>query len=286
MPDRLKTFQEVLASAVADIVSNGYDSAERVERWMRELKLAAERSFIKPESLEQELHDALATVYRRMVDQGAVLRTAPGVSRFTLEKLRPQLRNELDRRILASANLIKLNRQEAIDQTLRRFQGWSTSIPAGGVSKESRAEVKENVRKSLASLPFEERRVAIDQGHKLTAAIADIVATDGGAIAGEWHSHWRQPGYQYRPDHKERDMQIYLIRDSWAHRAGLVKKGRAGYTDEITAPATEVFCRCYYKFIFSVKDLPQDMVTAKGKAALKSAQGQEEVRSARFARAE
>lgn len=242
MSERLKTFQEVLAAAVADMAEWGFDSQDRVDRWTRELRLAAERSMISPESLEQQLREGLAAQYRRLVDGGGIARYHKGVDRFTLERIRPQLRSELDRRIAASANLIKLNRTEAVDKTLRRFQGWSTSIPVGGVSGEKKSAVKAEVRKSLASLPFEERRVLIDQGHKLIGAINQVVATDGGAIAGIWRSHWRQPGYNYRPDHKDRDEEVYLVRDSWAHQAGLVKKGGVGYYDEVTAVGQEPFC--------------------------------------------
>lgn len=276
MPDRPQTFQEVLAAAVADMAEHGFTDMERVERWARELRLAAERSFISAASLEQQLRDTLAAVYRRMVDQGGLFRYNPGVERFTIEKLKPALRGELDRRIMASANLIRLNRAQAINKTLQRFQGWSTSIPPGGVSAETRSEVKKTVRKSLASLPFEERRLATDQGHKLIAAINDIVATDGGAIAGQWVSHYLQQNYAYREDHKERDYrqnnnEPFLIRDSWADRAGFVKKGKLGYADQVTAPAQEPFCRCYYRFLYNLRDLPTEMLTAKGKAALSGA---------------
>src|SRR5579863_7116905 len=57
-----QTFQEVLAAAIAEIVEHGYDSAERVERLMRELRMAAERSLISAASLEQQLRDGLAAV--------------------------------------------------------------------------------------------------------------------------------------------------------------------------------------------------------------------------------
>lgn len=243
MAERLQSFQEVLSAAITDLIENGFDSAERVERWTRLLREAAERSLIRPESLEQQLRDGLAAVYRKMVDRDGILQFNPGVERFTLERIKPALRTELDRRIMASANLIKLNRAQAIDKTLQRFQGWATSIPAGGTDVAKRRETKENVRKSLAQLPFEERRVLIDQGHKLTSAINDIVATSGGAIAGEWRSHWRQPGYNYREDHKDRDRRYFLIRDSWAHAAGLVKPAKGvGFTDDVTKPGEEVFC--------------------------------------------
>jgi hypothetical protein len=166
---------------------------------------------------------------------------------------------------MASANLIKLNREKAIQSTLQRFSGWATSIPAGGSNVQDKPEVKSDVSKSLKQLPFEERRVAIDQGHKLISAINDIVAQDGGAIAAVWHSNWRQQNYNYREDHRERDRKVYLIRDSWAHKAGLVKPGKVGYTDEITQPAEEPMCRCFYLFVYSLEDLPADMLTEKGR---------------------
>ena len=267
MPD-LRSFTEVLNSAIEDMLTHGFDNVERVERWMRELRAAAERSMVSPASLEQTLRDGLARIYRRLVDEGQLLRHAPGVQRFTLDRIRPALRSELDRRIAASASLIKLNREQAIDKTLQRFSGWSTSLPKGGTSAESKAAVRKNAKKAMASLPFEERRVLIDQGHKLTSSLSQILATDGGAIAGAWRSHWRQPGYNYREDHKERDGKFFLVRGSWADREGLVK---GPYYDEVDATGQAPFCRCYMVWKFNLRDLPAEMLTAKGKRALAEA---------------
>jgi hypothetical protein len=134
-----------------------------------------------------------------------------------------------------------------------------------------RNDTKHDIRKALASLPFEERRVAIDQGHKLISDINNLVALDGEAIAAEWHSKWRQRGYDYREDHKERDLLVYAVRGCWAVEKGLIKPGPAGYTDEITRPAEEPFCGCYYRYIYNLRDLPANMLTEKGKEALQAA---------------
>ena len=261
----MPSFQEVLSAAIEDITVHGFDEIERIEKWKRALQQAANESLISSVSLEQKLRDGLALVYKKAIDQGGIFKHHPGVARFTIEKIKPQLRSELDRRIAASASLIKLNREEAIAKTLRRFEGWSTSIPPGGVSAEKRNEVKANTKKALKQLPFEERRVLIDQGHKLISAINEIVAADGGAIAGRWRSNYRQPGYNYREDHKERDNHVYLIRDSWAHKAGLVKKNKDGYYDEIDAVGQAPFCRCYMIWIYSLRELPDDMLTKEGR---------------------
>jgi len=261
-------FYQVIQAAIADIEANGFDSQARIDGWIERIETAARASFFIPErTLQQMLSTTLATVFKRAVERGGVLKMHPGVSRFTLDRIAPRLRNELDRRIMASVQLVKLNREQAMAKTLQRFSGWATSIPAGGSKAVDTLEVKDDLKKALKSLSYEERRVSIDQGHKLLATINDIVATDGGAIAAEWHSHYRQPGYDARPDHKERDGHIYLIRGNWAQEKGLCKPGAAGYTDEITQPGEEVFCRCNYRYIYSLRGLTDDMLTAKGRAA-------------------
>lgn len=264
-------FLETLSAAIDDIIENGFDSQERITYWVDRLRRVAAWSMMPLPRLEEHLNKTLRAIYQSKIEKGTILQRHPGISRFTLEKVKPKLRLELDRRIMASANLIKLNRQRAIETTLQRFAGWSTSIPPGGTDIPKRAEVKTNIRSALASLPFTERRVAIDQGHKFVNNLSNILATDGGAIAGIWHSHWRQLNYDFRPDHKERDLQVYTIRNNWAQEAGLMKAGDAGYSDEITQPGEEVYCRCYYQYLYSIRRLDDEMITSKGRAELERA---------------
>jgi hypothetical protein len=261
-------FYETITAAINDITEHGFDSQKRIDEWMAKIRKAAEAALLPKVQMEEHLRQALRTIYSRMVDKGGIFKYHPGVERFTVEKLKPAMRRELDRKVAASANLIKLNREEMMAQTLRRFSGWATSVPDGGSDTVGKRQTKDSVGKALKSLPFEERRVLIDQGHKLTSAINQVMAEGSGAIAYTWHSHWRQINYNYRRDHKERDGEVYLIRDSWAHKRELVKPGPAGYSDKITQPAEEVFCRCYATYIYSLRKLPEDMLTQKGKDEL------------------
>jgi hypothetical protein len=266
------TFYEIITAAIKDFEANGFDSQQRLEYWTAEIRKSCGRAMISPEQLQALLNHEMQSIYVKQIEKGGALKLHSGVSRFTIDKLKPKLHRELYRRIMASANLIKLNREASIQRTLQRFSGWATSIPAGGSKAVDKPEVKANLRKALAQLPFEERRVIIDQGHKFVAELNNIIATDGGAIAMKWHSHFRQPGYNYRPDHKERDSLIYLIRDSWAREQGLVKPGKAaGYSDQITKPAEEPFCRCFATYIYNPASLPDDMLTVKGKKSLAAA---------------
>ena len=259
----MKSFYEVLTEAINDLAENGYDSEIRLEGWMQKLRQAAEQDMPSAKEMQKRIDLSLRAIYRRNVENGAALRYHPGIDRFTLDRIAPDLRMDLDRRILASANLIRLNRDQAIEKTLQRFSGWSTSIPVTGTRAVRRQEVKASIGKSLSQARYEVRRLEIDQGHKLISSINAIIGEQSGAIAMQWHSHWRQAGYQYRADHKERDQKFYAIRNSWAQKEGLINKG-AGYTDEMTAPAQEVFCRCWGSWYNQLQDLPESMLTKKG----------------------
>ena len=75
----------------------------------------------------------------------------------------------------------------------------------------------------------------------------------------------------FKSDHKERDLHVYTIRGNWALQQGLMKVGKYGYTDQITKPAEEVFCRCHYEYVYNLASLPSDMITRKGKDRLAAA---------------
>lgn len=264
-------FYETITAAINDVITHGYDSADRIEQWIRRIREAALRTLTPPHVLQEALNNTMRAIYHSKIERGGILKFHPGVERFTLARVAPRLRAELDRRIMASANLIRANRTEAIETTLRRFSGWATSIPVGGTDAADRVEVKAEIRKPLASLPFVERRVSVDQGHKFVANLNNILAQDAGAIALIWHSHWRQAHYSFRETHKERDGKVYLIRDNWAQDKGLVRTGDAGYYDEVTAVGEEVFCRCFAQYVYSLARLPADMLTNKGREELSKA---------------
>ncbi|HDS6010958.1 TPA: hypothetical protein ACXRZR_001209 [Klebsiella variicola subsp. variicola] len=272
----MKTFTRTVREAVKFFLRNGYTSLQELEQWQAIIRQAAESE--TDDDYMSMVSDRLRKAYDLQVSKAGALERHKGLSRFTLNYMEPKLRSELDRRILASADLIKLNRTAAINKTVQRFSGWATSIPVqdyvgGGLSASSRSGIVANaqhIQKSAEQVDYEARRVMIDQSHKLIANIDNIIATSNNAIAAEWHSHWRQAGYDYREDHKERDKLVYLIRGNWAQKNGYVKAGPAGYLDEITQPGEEVFCRCYVTYLYNLRSIPEDMLTQKGRKFLES----------------
>lgn len=256
-------FYTTLSDAIDDILQFGFDSKTRLDKWLERLAIVIPTALVPEATLDKNLQLSLQRVYARATSEARLAKLHPGIGAFTLQQVKPKLRAEFNRRIAASADLIKLNRRASIGRTLQRFAGWMSSVPAGGSDVQSRAETKKQIKRGIAGLPFEERRVIIDQGHKLNAALNDIIAVDGGAIAGKWrHVHRNDASYKARKAHVKRDGDVFLVRSSWADKARLVK---GPYTDSIEQPAELPFCSCWYEFIYSLDEIPPEMLTAKGK---------------------
>jgi len=260
------TFYEVINSAIADFLKHGFDDVNRLDKWLLQIKLSAHNHLMSEREMQAKMEKSLHSAFNRLVTKNGLV--SKDVSKYDITKLSGKLRAELDRRIIASANLIKYDRERSISMVLRRFEGWATSIPAGGTKIKPTPKEKANIKKGMSDVGFWQRRIIIDQTHKLIANINDIVAVDNGAIAARWHSHWKQINYDYRKDHKERDSKIYAIRDSWAVKEGYINPIN-GYTDDITSPGEEVFCRCNYVYLYNLRQV-KDLLTKKGLMALQS----------------
>lgn len=262
------TFYETITAAVADFATYGYDSEDRLSHWLDEIRHAAERDLISDEELTRQLRATLGAIYVRLVERDGLLREHAPVGRFRFERLKPHLRDELGRRVLAGAQLVKLNRAAAIDTALRRFTGWASSVPAGGDEDAQRNVIKSDIRKALAGQSFEARRVSTDQAAKFVAALNEIVATDGGALAVRWNHIRPRPSYQSRPDHLARDGKVYALRGNWALQRGLMKAGPDGYYDETPGFAVEPYCSCTGTYLYALARLPRDMLTEAGENEL------------------
>jgi hypothetical protein len=254
------TFNEVVTAAVKDISDSGFDPA-RIAYWQERLRKAAAGAMGAQARVDKLLNDTLTDVYRRLIENGQALKVHPGVSRFTVDRLKPKLRVELQKRIFASADLIKLNREKSIAQTLQRFSGWASSIPQGGSDVVDKRAVKLDIGKSIRQEPFETRRVLIDQGHKFAAGLNEVIGLDNGAIASIWHHHHSQ---YPRFEHEERDGVLFLIRDSWAQQRGFVKLDGRQYRDEVERVGEFPFCRCTESWVYNLRDLPPSMLTVAG----------------------
>lgn len=266
MPPRSPSFQQVLAEAVADLRAHGYDSKTRVQKWVRALRRAAETATGSPHLLEDEIRRTLRKAYSQQVT-GGVLARRQGVPAYTVRNLSPALQRELSRRIQAAADLITLNRTQAIERTLQRFSGWATAQNPGRGTPEKVREIRADIARPVRSQPFEKRRVIIDQTAKLNSNINYLVASDNKAIAVVWDANAGRPNYNHRKEHLARDGKIYVLRDGWAYRQGLITRG-AGIYEDMDGFGELPFCSCRGRYLYHLDQLPDDMLTEKARKAL------------------
>jgi hypothetical protein len=266
------TFTQTINEIIAEVMKYGFDTEQRLKNLTFKLKIAFIKSTKSELELQGQIREQLGKTFNKLLNQKNLVH--PEVKSFTLQSIKPKLRAELEKRILASADLIKYRKEESTARVLKDFQGWMTSVPKGGTKSPAVKKQGNKLKKLTQTENYYQRRISIDQASKLNSAIKEIVAVDEGAIAGIWHSKGEdEPNYDARQDHLERARKIYIVRDSWADKQGFIKP-IWGYTDEITKPAEEVNCRCSYQYIFSLRKLPEDYLTVKGKNALESAKKQ------------
>lgn len=257
-------------AALRWFAERGYRSEGELQDWLVRLHLALERELPTNDFTKKQISNALGSVFARDIKHG-IQKRVPGVSRYTIDRIAPSLRAELDRRIFASVDLIRLNKRAATEKTLQRFSGWVTSVPPGGSAVTNLREVATEIVKPAKQVRYEARRVAIDQGHKLSASVAHVVAMQNGAIAGVWHDRGTADhGYDARPAHLARSGKLFLVKGSWAMDEGLVKKAGLEYYDDLPDQAAVLpFCSCWVEWQTSPKALPEANLTAKGMEAYK-----------------
>ncbi len=262
----MSLWRDLLTEYIREVVEAGL--GDNLNQMLGRLRLALEQDLPSERDQVVQIRKVLTSSLRKAIKPHRLGKVHPDVSAVTIAHIEPRFRTELEKRILANADLIKLSRSSAIDKTLQRFAGWASSVPIKGSEALDRREIRSNIGKPIAQLSYERRRREIDQGHKMIAAVDEIIGMQSGAIAVRWHSNWKQPGYDFREDHKERDGKWYTIRGNWALEEGLMKVGKNGYSDEITQPAEEVYCSCSWVWSRNLRKLPDDMLTAKGRAKI------------------
>lgn len=260
-----RTFDEVLAAAVAFFLDHGFSDSGQLNYWGIRLEKAARRELLSTTQLIERLRGALTAEYTRQVERGVALSQHPGVSKSTLAKIRPALRKVLSTRVAAATELLRATREEEIASTVKRFTGWASSLPAAPSPTVRKGEVRSAIRKTLSRAAFAELRLIVDQGHKLNASIHATIARESGAIACIWISNYKQHDYDYRDEHRsyaERsEREPFLIRNSWAHSQGFLNAIGATFTDQLAhQPAQLPHCRCHYRYIYNLSDLPPHMV--------------------------
>ena len=221
------------------------------------------RSFIN--SLEPDLRREYKKAYYQYVNGGYKV-FHPGIRAYRIEDMKPLYRKAVQNSVDNSVALIKTQNQDFIRTMQDRFRNWAT-IPSPemrGLSSNPE-KVVSYLRNSVLQAPeirkemtAHQHFIVEDQTRKLISNMNDITAKEAGAVAFVWHNRrdakvTGRPGGKNKPsakhgDHWEREGKLYLIKDSWAIRKGLLKKTKnVGYDIDIAdgLPGIPIACRCY-----------------------------------------
>jgi hypothetical protein len=143
-------------------------------------------------------------------------------------------------------------------------------VPTGGTKdKTVKARIVE-IKKELRYLAKWDRLFYTYKARSFPAEIEHIFALTGNPLAAVWHYNNldAQGEYQKTSDHEQRGDRVYAVRGSWAMEKGLMQVGPDGYLDEISIPGRELGCMCSLQWVTSVRRLPGNMITEKGRREL------------------
>jgi len=132
----MNSFVKELRDAIKDFLERGYSSEDQLITWMERLRNATDEK-VNGNDYYTQVSRRFTAAYDMEVNREKALKRHPGVSRFTLNYVEPKLRSELDRRIMAATDLIKLNRAQAVDKTLQRFSDSADGRQAFRLSPQS-----------------------------------------------------------------------------------------------------------------------------------------------------
>ncbi|HAT3917707.1 TPA: hypothetical protein I9Y23_001321 [Kluyvera ascorbata] len=93
----------------------------------------------------------------------------------------------------------------------------------------------------------------------LLNAADHLNAIDNNAIGAIWRA--RQCS-----EHASKNGEVYAIKGSWALKKKMMKVGPSGYLNDIPLPRS---CGCYLTYIYNLRSLPDNMLTANTNKILK-----------------
>ena len=254
------SFNRLLREAVDHFSRFGFTSPADVNDWLVRLSAAAESS-LDTAKAQRRIENALGGAFYRELGRGRLITRKGRVSKLSIAQLEPKLRDELERRMFAARELLEGDKKLALERIHNRFLGLAT---AGVQPKDVREGVKA-ISKAERDAKAQARMTAIDQTGKLIRTMDEIVAVDAGSIGGFWDATW-EIERKHRIEHAIRHEQWYPRRGSWADQQGFLKRA-LGYMDEHDMPGVKINCRCEYRYVYDLEDVPPEFLTAKGRKA-------------------
>jgi hypothetical protein len=156
---------------------------------------------------------------------------------------------------------------EVFQEIVRAFL---RDIPAGGTKNTFELKEITRFKKELSSLIGWEELFGVYKAASFPAEVDYIFGIEKHPLAAVWRYNQLDTQGEYKKtyNHERLDGRVYAVADNWAIQKGLMVAGPDGYVDDITRPCQEVGCMCSLSWIYSLRELPDAMVTPKARAEL------------------
>lgn len=222
--------------------------------------------------------------------KGGYKEKALGLKSYNPYKYKAQYLRQLNNRVDTALGLIVNHHQAYMLEIVNRYKEWF-SIDSPDVRGDK--ATPEAFSKKLSAFchhdkdKFEKHMkfVIKDQSNKLSAALDEITASQGGAFAMIWKtrndkrvvgnpSGLYPKGAPIHGNHYVRNNKLFLLKNSWALKEGYIKKTKGvEYLEDLPdgKPSDAIGCRCFRIDIYSLEDIPNEyhfILTKKGKAEI------------------
>jgi hypothetical protein len=147
---------------------------------------------------------------------------------------------------------------------------FSKQVPVGGAADKIVRSLVTDIKREIRYLSKWDKLFYTYKASSLVSELEYILTLQSNPIAVIWrYSPLDEQGeYSKSYDHKEWGGRIYAVRGNWALEKGLMNAGPYGYIDEISRPKQDVGCMCGLQWLYSLRSLPDGMITPIGKAEL------------------
>jgi hypothetical protein len=271
IPKPIRLFLEL---AQQDLSVNG-SSPEKIARLKYEFQSLLKTIYFYRDVnnvVDKYITPQLTKTYSSQIERGDIFDYHKGVSRLRVSELKPELQDKLRQRIQANKQLITDYYLDTETKAVNNaVANWLNTTSFNKVLSDD--IIRGIVSKcDEAVSTYDISRRAIDQSHKLIADFNAVIADDAGAVAGQWHSHKKTATYMARPEHEKLNNKIYVIKNSWAVKQGLLKKGSNDWLEDLKEqPAQLINCTCYFVYFYeydliALFKLKPEIFTEKGKA--------------------
>lgn len=202
-----------------------------------------------------------------------------GITKTSLNDLKPKFRKEIEDRVKISFNLMKNQEEELKQKIASRFINWVTidskDVRGNTTSKQSLLNFLDFAKENGIAEDHA-KFILKDQTRKMIASLDDLVAKENNAIGGIWHNRgdrrvvgnpqgiYPHSETKAHGNHWDREGKFYVFKDSWAYQKGYVK-GELYDNLEDGGVGVAIGCRCRLEFIYDLRDVPYENLTQRGR---------------------